>query len=411
MYDLSGMSTTSFEHLVQALAVAVIGPHVSVFGAGRDGGREATFNGPAAHGSNVNWSGYGVIQAKCRERAQNSEEDGDWALRQLKAELATYDNPAKGRLLPEYYIFCTNVVLTPYPRLGGKDKVTAELEKWTESRGLKGWSIWDRDQIATYLDVHDGVRRTFAAWTTPGDVLSAIIDQLQGVKPDFSRLVKLYLQKELRRDLYANLQQAGHLNEEPVALPQVFVDLPVSDATHMKPGQEWVNLSQLPPTGFFIASAMAIADRPLAQDSDARESSGAIARQPRASRMVLLGGPGQGKTTVGQYLCQLYRAKILADTDPSLMDSQTREALRVLATAHSEGGRKMPTCKRLPLRVVLSDYAADLARNPDLSILAYIAKLLKGAHRRGGQSSTCSSSSDSVPFSACPGRSRRSTSE
>jgi len=49
-YDLTGLGPREFEHLVQALCVPVLGPGVSSFGDGQDGGREATFRGP------VEWS-------------------------------------------------------------------------------------------------------------------------------------------------------------------------------------------------------------------------------------------------------------------------------------------------------------------------------------------------------------------
>jgi hypothetical protein len=44
-YNLAGLSTRSFEQLIQAIALKVVSPGVVVFGDGADGGREATFNG------------------------------------------------------------------------------------------------------------------------------------------------------------------------------------------------------------------------------------------------------------------------------------------------------------------------------------------------------------------------------
>jgi hypothetical protein len=45
-YNLTGLSTRSFEQLIQALSVKLFGPGVVIFGDGPDGGREATFEGP-----------------------------------------------------------------------------------------------------------------------------------------------------------------------------------------------------------------------------------------------------------------------------------------------------------------------------------------------------------------------------
>jgi len=374
-YDFKGLSPRSFEHLVQAIAVAEIGLRVTVFGDGRDGGREATFDGSTSLGSPLEWSGYGVIQAKFRQRpTDDSKTDGEWAVEQLRSELADYEEPNLHRRIPEYFIFSTNVILTPYPELGGKDKVRRELRKWANKHGLKGWAVWDFDQLCTYLDVHEGIRRTYAAWTTSGDVLATVLSMLEETTPNFSTIAIQFLQKELRRDLYANLQQAGHLNEEPVPLAQVFIDLPVSDAPMIKPGQEWVSLPRFTQTGWFIVQAAAEACVPLVRKvPDDLADSGDY--RYRAGRIVLLGGPGQGKTTVGQYLCQLFRVAILNDVDPTLLEPQARDGCRLITEVVTNERGQLLRCKRFPIRVVLSEFAAELSRSEGMSLLQYITKL------------------------------------
>jgi hypothetical protein len=84
-YDLSRLSNRSFEHLVQALAARVLGPGIVVFGDGPDGGREATFERKVPYHSSVDgWDGYGVVQAKYRQRSGDTHQDGSWAVDQLK---------------------------------------------------------------------------------------------------------------------------------------------------------------------------------------------------------------------------------------------------------------------------------------------------------------------------------------
>ena len=71
-YDLTRLGSRAFEQLVVALARRDIGPGVQVFGDGRDGGREATFEGTinwsktSSRGQDGmgQWSGYTVLQAK-----------------------------------------------------------------------------------------------------------------------------------------------------------------------------------------------------------------------------------------------------------------------------------------------------------------------------------------------------------
>jgi hypothetical protein len=80
-YNLYGLSARSFEQLIQAIAVKVIGPGTVIFGDGPDGGREAVFDGMTQYPSSTSpWEGYVVVQAKFRQRLQNVEMDGAWAL-------------------------------------------------------------------------------------------------------------------------------------------------------------------------------------------------------------------------------------------------------------------------------------------------------------------------------------------
>lgn len=92
-YDFSRLSSRSFEHLIQALATKLIASSV-IFGDGPDGGREATFEGRVNYPTTENgWEGYGVIQAKFRQRPADTRQDGQWAIDQLQDELNKYRDP------------------------------------------------------------------------------------------------------------------------------------------------------------------------------------------------------------------------------------------------------------------------------------------------------------------------------
>src|SRR6185369_14175592 len=90
-YDLTGLSTGSFESLIQALIVRILGAGAMIFGAGPDGGREATYEGRVNYPSDAEpWNGYIVAQAKFRQRLTDRKTDKDWALDQLRGELDKY---------------------------------------------------------------------------------------------------------------------------------------------------------------------------------------------------------------------------------------------------------------------------------------------------------------------------------
>ena len=68
-YNLAGLSPSSFEQLVQALASKIVAPGAAIFGAGPDGAREAAFEGKMQYPSIASpWDGYLVVQAKFLQR-------------------------------------------------------------------------------------------------------------------------------------------------------------------------------------------------------------------------------------------------------------------------------------------------------------------------------------------------------
>lgn len=64
-YNLAGLNPRDFEHLAQSLAKKHVASGVTVFGDGRDGGREATYEGRMNYPSITDpWDGYLVVQCK-----------------------------------------------------------------------------------------------------------------------------------------------------------------------------------------------------------------------------------------------------------------------------------------------------------------------------------------------------------
>lgn len=116
-YDLTRLGSREFEHLSQALTLKVLGPGVSVFGDGPDGGREATFEGPMRFPEpGKSWGGYGIVQAKFKQRPAGDGKDAAWLLGQVQAELERWADPTSKRVRhgrpPRYVLFTTNVVLS-----------------------------------------------------------------------------------------------------------------------------------------------------------------------------------------------------------------------------------------------------------------------------------------------------------
>jgi hypothetical protein len=375
-YDLSRLSWRSFEQLVQAIGSEVLGPGLIVFGDGPDGGREATIHATVPYPTELDkWTGYTLVQAKFLQKPQRTGEDGRWAVAQLSEELSKYGEHAS-RNLPDNMIFVTNVNLSAVETIGAKDKVFAIAAE----AGLENFDVWDYDKIRIYLDKYKELRRSFGPYVLSGDVLAEMLELLEEVKterPDFDEVMSRFLQKELIADQWVNLEQAGRSTEEQVPVSRVFVDLPVSDMRQPDPPTE--DLSQLAPG--FVAKVLETASVRLDPESlsfqkGARDADDARSSSPE-SRLVLVGGPGQGKTTIGQFVCQMFRASLLRSRDQTTLAPEVKDTLGALEGHCSSDGLDLPSVRRFPVRVELTKFADELGDPQGCdSLLSYVAGLI-----------------------------------
>ncbi len=378
-YDFSRLSTRSFEQMIQALAASVIGPGAAVFGDGPDGGREATFEGRLSFPDPVDpWHGYVIVQAKFRQRPEGGGKDGDWALAELRKELEKYTRPDRKLRKPDYYLFVTNVVLTPVAELGGKDKLVGHLEAQKKTLGLKDFRVWDYDQLRTFLDMHIGVRTAYSAWITPGDVLAAVLEQIKLRQADFGAVMLNYVQKELRAEQYVRLGAAGHSEQDRIPLARVFVDLPIGEPGADAPPAPEAELDgegKLASLGA-VSSLLLIGAQRL--DSASNELSanranltGAETATQVPGRIVFIGGPGQGKSTLGQFLCQLHRAAFL-DGQAVAPLPEIRDTCELIRRQCVDESLTLPRMPRFPVRVELNAFAAKLADSTTRSLFDYL---------------------------------------
>ena len=326
-----------------------------VFGDGPDGAREATFDGriPFPSGA-APWDGYGVLQAKFLQRSSGVGRDGKWAVDQLTQELRKFTDRKRRLRKPDYYIFATNVVLSPVAGRGYKDQVNSTLRNFQKRAGLKDFDVWDYDKIRTLLDNNRDVATSYGAWITGGDVLAQIVAALDLQQPKFDVVMANFLQKELTSDLNANLQQAGYIAKAPVPLSAVFIDLLTSDRRLYESPDE-----SKPLEPGFIAEILRASILKLDPETLSTGLRDITRGDQRAGRYVLIGGPGQGKTTLGQYICQLFRTALLQDR-PRLSPDVKRTIEKIKSESLADR-LPLPTTRRFPIRVVLSDFAKSLA--------------------------------------------------
>ncbi|MFE0276738.1 NACHT domain-containing protein [Streptomyces sp. NPDC058992] len=378
-YDLTRLGWREFEHLSQSLAKCVLGPGVSVFGDGKDGGREATFSGPVPYPhEQQRWDGYGVVQAKFKQRSTSLSSGTEWLERQIDAEIKAWLDPASKRgRLPEYLLFTTNVSLSAVPDTGGIARVERLISSYAANPklSLKGWAVWHNEEICRYLDIHEGVRRAYAHFITPGDVFSRLLTTVSDANTETAELIRAHAGRELLTDQWVRLGQAGvQADQQKIRLGPVAVDLRAA-FTHRK----------APP---------ALERAPIFRDAEDLYSTRAAAyilecgdtvlrpshRMSTETRHILLiGGPGQGKSTLGQLICQAYRVALLDEEGEHLLTGEVRSTLHALRSDLTAIGLETPRGRRWPIRIALNQYANAILGGEDISLLRYLAN--KISHR------------------------------
>ncbi|WP_148086877.1 NACHT domain-containing NTPase [Streptomyces sp. PanSC19] len=362
-FDLYSLGPREFENLAQSIAVAELGPHVSVFGAGPDGGREATFDHLTTAKSGVEWEGYGILQVKHKDKPAAPADEATWLISEIRKEFKEWRESSKRSPKPQYVIFASNVTLSPVPEVGGFDRVNEVMREECATLDIQGWMIWHSENFNRFLEIHSGIRRSYAAWVLPGDVLASLYEAEQKRKQDVILAIKNFLSREVLRDRYANLDQAGTADDRTIPLADVFVDLPISLSDELNPDVPAKCLETL-------ISACDAGHRP---DDRQLENHGLP-----GNRFVLVGGPGQGKSTVSQLLCQLYRVLLVKDTELYKRSIELRSAVdRISDLATRES--LFPRARRWPIKIPLTSLADGLAKGTFRNVLEYIAQRVSAA--------------------------------
>src|SRR5262245_2421854 len=371
-YNLHGLNTRDFQHLVQAIARKRIAAGVTAFGDGKDGARDLTFKGkmdyPSAAGA---WDGYLVMGCKFYQRSSgDSQKDGAWALKQLEGDLKKFLVKRRKLPKPEYYLFVTNVPLSGVAETGGRDRASALLREYSAKLHLKDFSIWDYNDLRGFLDGDADLRAAYGHFITTGDVLAQMTKVLNRHRTDFADIMHTFLQKELIADMSAKLQSAGEDPDVQIPLANVFVDLPFAETVEAAVLASEEEEARLPKVVHHLLDAGSYVLRRTSHEDGSTGREGRLAGK-RNSRYAIVGGPGQGKSTFGQYLCQLYRAAILQGRPPERLDDRVPGILKQLEKQQKDMGG-LPLIRRFPIRIELRNFANALATDSQLTLLEYI---------------------------------------
>lgn len=377
-FDYETLTSTQFQALVSALVVREHPRAQCMPLSGRDGGRDAVVQAVVKDGRVIDKI---VYQAKMRQRSVTGIPTVDDLFRWVATNLQR-ERRRILRLIERgttEYVLVMNIPGSGDLDKGLRDRVQAEMSDKISIAARAWW----REDLDTRLRINPDIAASYgllvgdnALWGLLGNSRSRVkhsardLSTMQGEDLDVRvKAIKAFCADQYKEDQVLRFSQ---VDLDPIQLLDLFVDVPLrpmnkelsqNDET-MEYMPEWQEmLSRLADLHleheatpnvedrryFGLARSIGTADLILLSESENLE------------RVLIEGAPGQGKSTVSQYICQVHRARLLGKTD----DLNRVTALH----RHSK--------VRIPFRIELRRYASWLLESRKQSengILRYMTE-------------------------------------
>jgi len=294
-----------------------------------------------------------------------------------RAVIYDFENELKKNVLTRtgnqsvnYFFLITNVYCSK-EALEKLDKKRAEILK--DQKNIHA-DIWWKEQLISFLDGMPNLWNSFPEMFAGGKVPFIANVASQQNQP-LSRAVRMAIDKQYKRDSKVKFRQIELENN----LSKLFVDLDINIenltleerrcflvsaieeakkhrgiefSTKLNYEQSYYEQSYLGREPLISALAILLSDP---QDYQNSKNNKELTR-----KIILEGGPGQGKSTLTQMAVQIYRDQILGQNDISPEQRWTS-----------------PRKLRLPFRIELRIFAEWLSKNPEQSVEEYIAGVFK----------------------------------
>lgn len=162
-------------------------------------------------------------------------------------------------------------------------------------------------------------------------------------------VMERYLEKCFMEDQISRMEQAGSVTNEKIALQKVFVDLEVFPENSRPDLDEGAML---------FVERMIRRGNEVNRYRDSGDGEDKAENEYERNGYVLLGTAGQGKSTVCQYLMQIYRATYLNQAGRG----RTRREVAAFLEEYAKGSGREVRCSRIPIHIVMKEYAAWIQR-------------------------------------------------
>lgn len=348
-YDFSKMNPDSFELMVRSLNEKIFGIRCNQYGSGPDGQREFTFEGTVKDSAGVEFKGRTIGQVKYKG-ITTKEDDYTWLVREIQRELQRFREKDED-YLPDHYLFYTNVVLTPVKDTGVKDKIETYVREHNDV--IKHFYVRGYDEICAMLDNNRDVAVSYAPTILSGDLLIKVLEKYE---INYFEILKKFLFCEFEEEMYPRLEQAGSVAEKKISIEKVCVDIDVTDRHQNRYTK-------------FAKMVFALGNEILGYKGI--DISAGLRRE---ENFVLIGGPGKGKSTISQFIAQIYRAFYLQEL------GYREETLKKFIKEFQKSYDYRIVRARIPFKVALREYAAWIQRREteeNKSILQYMKERIE----------------------------------
>lgn len=341
-YDFSKMDSNSFEEMVRSLNEGIFGIKCEQYGLGPDGQREFVFEGSMQDSEGTVFQGRTIGQVKYKYNTTKTD-DYNWLVNEIDGELKRFREKDK-EYIPDNYLFYTNIVLTPTKDTGVKDKINTYVKAHNDI--IKHFYVRGYDEICAMLDNNRGVATSYAAHILPGDVLMHVLEEQQ----NNSEWLQRYLSREFEEELYTRMEQAGSATEKKISIEKVCIDINVLDREERE-------------TFKFAERVFALGNGTLGYKKEESDS-----ELERNENYILIGGPGNGKSTICQFIAQVYRENYLQTI------GYRNQILDGFAEEIKDSYKYQIDRSRIPFKIALREYAAWVNRKKleNISIIQYM---------------------------------------
>jgi hypothetical protein len=343
--DLGRMDASTFEQMINALGLGILGYGLTSFGPGPDGGRDGFFEGTAPYPSTIDaWSGTWYLQSKYHAPNQSSNHH-EWLVEQVRLELQAFEQ-GKRRRWPDIWILATNIDPSGVPETGAFDRARTLVRK-SRPELAKRFAIWGGKKILDLLDEPKNrhIAERYGQFLTPGHVIHALVKHIDSHSTSIEDVVKYLIGDCLIEERHARLGEIGDAGRRP-DVHELFIDLPYRSSLGLEGRRVLAEAAVASAEHYEHTDDPQLVDRWKNWQRELR----------RCAMWLILAGPGKGKTTIGQMLSQIHRAALVLD-DPGRFSSYEIVDLSRRIRERALELDAWPAVPRIPIRIDLSQYA------------------------------------------------------